>query len=95
MTALDIPHKGGRTFGYRVLRRRPTRWRTSPTTDRTGRTRRPGSRRRALQLAGGVDVLVHGAPFAAGERAIADLYGHATVDDDRLAPSRVAPDGSC
>jgi ribonuclease BN (tRNA processing enzyme) len=25
--------------------------------------------------------LVHGAPFTADERAIADQYGHATVDD--------------
>lgn len=35
----------------------------------------------ARRLAAGVDVLLHDAQFTAAERATADAYGHATVDD--------------
>lgn len=35
----------------------------------------------AQRLAAGVDVLLHDAQFLAGERGIADAFGHATVDD--------------
>jgi ribonuclease BN (tRNA processing enzyme) len=35
----------------------------------------------AERLAAGVDVLLHDAQFTAGERQLADAYGHATVDD--------------
>ena len=74
VAALKIPHKGGRTYGFRVevdgssLAYVPDH---QPTRDAA-----PG-----LRLADGVDVLCHGAMFLESERAIADLYGHGTVDD--------------
>jgi phosphoribosyl 1,2-cyclic phosphodiesterase len=80
VTALDIPHKGGRTFGYRVSDGIRS-FAYIPDHGPGGPDAIPESRARALDLARGVDVLVHGAPFTAAERAIADLYGHATVDD--------------
>ena len=34
VTAVDVEHKGGRTFGYRIERRAGARWPTCPTTRR-------------------------------------------------------------
>jgi ribonuclease BN (tRNA processing enzyme) len=74
ITALEVPHKGGRTFGYRievdgaVLAYIPDH---HPSTDRDP------SRR----LAQGADVLCHGAMFRAGEEAVAHAYGHATIEE--------------
>lgn len=73
VTAMEIPHKGGRTYGYRVsdgevtfaylpdhaLAEQPTR--------------------AALVLADGADVLFHGGQFTEDESAIAAAYGHATI----------------
>jgi phosphoribosyl 1,2-cyclic phosphodiesterase len=76
VTAREIPHKGGRTFGYRV-------------TDDGGSfaylpDHLPAEDGRAhaaaLELAHDVDVLVHDAQFVAEESTLAVLYGHATVD---------------
>ena len=70
----DIPHKGGRTFGIRVeadgaaIAYLPDH---DPAADFE-----PGAK-----LARGADVLLHDAQFARSERAIANAYGHATVDD--------------
>jgi ribonuclease BN (tRNA processing enzyme) len=79
VTALEVPHKGGRTFGYRVeadgasLAYIPDH---HPSTDMA-----PG-----LQLARGVDVLLHGAMFTEAEQDIAHAYGHATIQEThRLA----------
>lgn len=72
--ALDVPHKGGRTFGYRVeadgasLAYIPDH---HPSTDPE-----PGR-----LLAAGVDVLCHGAMFADNEQQIAHAYGHATTNE--------------
>jgi phosphoribosyl 1,2-cyclic phosphodiesterase len=80
VTALDIPHKGGRTFGYRVSDgTRSCAY--LPDHGPTGPDATAESRTAALALADGVDVMVHGAPFTTDERAVADLYGHSTVDD--------------
>jgi phosphoribosyl 1,2-cyclic phosphodiesterase len=74
VTAVEVPHKGGRTYGFRVeadgasFAYLPDH---HPGTDRA-----PG-----LRLADGVDVLCHGAMFTESERAVADLYGHGTLDD--------------
>ena len=74
VTAVEVPHKGGRTYGFRVeadgasVAYLPDH---HPGTDRA-----PG-----LQLADGVDVLCHGAMFTESERAVADLYGHGTLGD--------------
>lgn len=79
VSALEVPHKGGRTFGYRIeadgasVIYLPDH---DPAADR-----RPG-----LELAQGADVLCHGAMFADSDRAIARAYGHATLGDThRLA----------
>ena len=80
VTAIEVPHKGGRTFGYRIeedgvsLTYLPDH---DPTTDD-----RPG-----LALADGVDVLCHGAMFADRDRKLARAYGHATMGDVRRLAS--------
>jgi ribonuclease BN (tRNA processing enzyme) len=72
VTAVEIPHKGGRTFGYRVeadgasLAYLPDH---HPSTD-------PDA---GLKLAQHVDVLCHGAMFTEGEESVAHAYGHATI----------------
>lgn len=74
LTALEVPHKGGRTFGYRVeadglsLAYIPDH---HPSTDPA-----PG-----LRLARDVDVLCHGAMFTEAEQDIAHAYGHATIQE--------------
>jgi phosphoribosyl 1,2-cyclic phosphodiesterase len=73
--AFDVPHKGGRTFGFRV--------------DDEGASiayipdhcPAPDTNAEIALACAGVDLLVHDAQFVAAERAVADLYGHATVDD--------------
>jgi phosphoribosyl 1,2-cyclic phosphodiesterase len=80
VTALDIPHKGGRTFGYRVSDGTHT-MAYLPDHGPHGPDAVSGSRAAALELVGGVDVLVHGAPFVEREQTLADCYGHATLAD--------------
>ncbi len=72
--AFAVAHKGGRTFGYRV--------------DADGRSLayipdhapQAGVSEATLDALHGVDVLFHDAQFLNHEVAIADAYGHATVD---------------
>lgn len=71
----DLAHKGGRTLGYRV-------------EDAAGSVAYlpdhgpvQGCSEEALALIAGVDVLLHDAQFLESERAVADEYGHATVDE--------------
>jgi phosphoribosyl 1,2-cyclic phosphodiesterase len=75
VTAAEVTHKGGRTFGYRVA-------------DATGsfaylpdHAPAQGCDDDVRRLVAGVDVLLHDAQFVESERALADLYGHATSDD--------------
>jgi ribonuclease BN (tRNA processing enzyme) len=75
VVAADVPHKGGRTFGFRI-------------SDATGSIAYVPDHRPArdtspelARLLDGVDVLVHDAQFLSHEQAVADEYGHATVDD--------------
>jgi phosphoribosyl 1,2-cyclic phosphodiesterase len=74
VTAVEIPHKGGRTFGFRVeadgqsLAYLPDH--------HPALTFEPG-----LELARDVDVLCHGAMFRDSERATAHAYGHATLGE--------------
>lgn len=77
VTARDIPHKGGRTFGYRVA---DTTGAFAYLPDHLPATAGSPERAAALDLARGVDALVHDAQFVAGEDAIAAQYGHATVE---------------
>jgi ribonuclease BN (tRNA processing enzyme) len=75
VTAVDVEHKGGRTFGYRV--------------DRDGASLvylpdhapAAGLSAELLSVLEGVDVLIHDAQFLEGERPLAVDYGHATVQD--------------
>jgi len=75
VVAFDVPHKGGRTFGFRI-------------SDGEGSVAyipdhcpQPDTSSAITRACAGVDLLVHDAQFLAHERAVADLYGHATVDD--------------
>jgi phosphoribosyl 1,2-cyclic phosphodiesterase len=80
VNARDIPHKGGRTFGYRVSDgRRSIAY--LPDHGPHGPDAIATSRAAALELVTGVDVVVHGAPFVESEQALADCYGHATLAD--------------
>jgi ribonuclease BN (tRNA processing enzyme) len=73
--AVDVEHKGGRTFGLRV-------------SDEAGSVAylpdhapAAGMSDDLLAMLEGVDVLVHDAQFLDGERPVAVDYGHATVED--------------
>jgi phosphoribosyl 1,2-cyclic phosphodiesterase len=80
LLAREVPHKGGRTFGYRVegetgsFAYLPDHL---PAGD-ASLDRAPSSAVRALTA--GVDVLVHDAQFVTAESALATAYGHATVE---------------
>jgi len=82
--AADVPHKGGRTFGYRVTDPAGRSLAYLPDHGPLGLGPGPdglGERHPAARaLADGVDVLVHGAQFTAAESAMAEAFGHATVD---------------
>ena len=79
----DLAHKGGRTLGYRIedaagsVAYLPDHGPVQGTSDE------------ALVLVAGVDVMLHDAQFLESERAVADEYGHATVDE----AIRLAVDG--
>ncbi len=75
VTAVDVEHKGGRTFGYRVADAVAS---MAYLPDHAPSAGRSAVLMRMLQ---GVDVLVHDAQFLEGERALAVEYGHATVED--------------
>jgi phosphoribosyl 1,2-cyclic phosphodiesterase len=75
VTAVEIAHKGGRTFGYRVedgvgsIAYLPDHAPVNGVSDDL----------RAMIR--GVDVMLHDAQFVESERAIADLFGHATIPE--------------
>ena len=75
LTAAEVAHKGGRTYGYRVddlsgsLAYLPDHAPVQGCSDEV----------RAMIR--GVDVLLHDAQFLESERSTADLFGHATVDE--------------
>ena len=75
VVAFEVPHKGGRTFGYRVTARGAS---IAYIPDHCPATETTVEIARACV---GVDLLVHDAQFLEPERAVADEYGHATVDD--------------
>jgi phosphoribosyl 1,2-cyclic phosphodiesterase len=76
VTAAEVPHKGGPTFGYRLDDPQGS---FAYVPDHLPAA--AGEPRRAvLDLVAGVDVLVHDAQFLPEERARAEDYGHATVD---------------
>ena len=81
--ALEIPHKGGRTFGYRVSDGRTA---IAYLSDHGPIALGPGPdgwgpyHDAALALADGVDVLVHDAQHTAAELPAVSNYGHSAAD---------------
>ena len=81
--ALEIPHKGGRTFGYRisdgssVIAYMPDH---CPTNLGPGPERLGEYHAAAIELARDADVLVHDASLLPGEVAAEALFGHAAAD---------------
>ena len=75
VTAVDIEHKGGRTFGLRV---EDDRGSMAYLPDHAPEAGVSDDLRAMLD---GVDVLLHDAQFLEGERPVAVDYGHATVED--------------
>ena len=75
VTAREVDHKGGRTFGYRVEREDAVLAYLPDhlTADQSQR------RAAAVELARDADLLVHDAQFVAGEERLATDYGHATI----------------
>ncbi|MGO9080321.1 MAG: MBL fold metallo-hydrolase [Streptosporangiaceae bacterium] len=81
--ARQIPHKGGRTFGYRVSDGRSV---VAYVTDHCPTALGPGPQgwgeyhADALELAAGADVLVHDAQLLAEELAAEAEFGHAAAE---------------
>jgi phosphoribosyl 1,2-cyclic phosphodiesterase len=75
VTAAEVVHKGGRTYGYRVA---DSDGSLAYLPDHAPAQGCPDEVRRLVQ---GVDVLLHDAQFVEKERGLADAYGHATIDD--------------
>lgn len=75
VTAADIEHKGGRTLGFRVEQgERSVAYLPDHAPGR-------GMSDAAWALVEGADILLHDAQFTESERAIADDYGHATIQE--------------
>ena len=75
VTSFDVGHKGGRTFGYRIEDGESSVVYIPDHAPAAGRSEG------ALTAISAADVLIHDAQFLQGERAMADAYGHATIDD--------------
>jgi phosphoribosyl 1,2-cyclic phosphodiesterase len=81
--AAEIPHKGGRTFGYRVSDGRGTLAYLSdhsPIALGEGPDGLGAYHEGALALAGGADLLVHDAQHTAAEFAAKGFLGHSAVE---------------
>ncbi len=83
VTAVDVEHKGGRTYGY-VVQEDGRRLAYLPDHAPAA-----GVSAALLDALQGVDVLVHDAQFLEAERDRADAYGHATVADAVRLAERV------
>jgi phosphoribosyl 1,2-cyclic phosphodiesterase len=81
--ALDIPHKGGRTFGFRVSDGTST---LAYLSDHSPIRLGPGPEglgeyhEAALALVSGVDLLLHDAQHTASEFEAKKAFGHSAVD---------------
>ncbi len=81
--AAEIPHKGGRTFGYRVSDGRAT---LAYLSDHSPIAAGPGPHglgayhESAMALAEGADMLIHDAQHTASEFATRGYLGHAAVE---------------
>jgi ribonuclease BN (tRNA processing enzyme) len=83
VTAREIPHKGGRTMGLRVSDGRSS---IAYLSDHAPQELGPGGdglgelHPAALDLADGVDVLIHDAQYTAHELPTRATWGHAAAD---------------
>ena len=81
--ALDIPHKGGRTFGYRISDGRSA---VAYLSDHGPLALGPGPdgwgpfHDTAVALAAGVDLLIHDAQHTADELPARAAFGHSAAD---------------
>ncbi|HEX6936254.1 MAG TPA: MBL fold metallo-hydrolase [Actinomycetes bacterium] len=75
LAAVDVEHKGGRTFGLRVEDGHGSVAYLPDHAPAAGRSAE------LMQMLTGVDVLLHDAQFLEGERPLAVDYGHSTVED--------------
>jgi len=79
VTALEVAHKGGVTYGFRVsdggasFAYLPDHATAAPRDGRLAAN--------ARRLVEGAEVLIHDAQFVVGEEAVAADYGHSLVDD--------------
>ena len=81
--AVDVTHKGGRTFGF-VLAADGRRVAYVPD-----HAPALGVTEELVDELRGVDLLVHGGQMVERERAFADAYGHATISDALHLAERV------
>lgn len=82
VSAADIPHKGGRTFGFRISDGSATIAYLSdhcPLAIDAGPDGEGARHSVALELCDRVDLLIHDAQFRSDERDVALLYGHSTA----------------
>lgn len=83
VVAAEVPHKGGRTYGYRVtgggrsLAYLPDH---GPHGCGPGPDGHGARHEAALALARDVDVLIHGGQFTEAQHGLAADFGHATVE---------------
>jgi phosphoribosyl 1,2-cyclic phosphodiesterase len=81
--AREVPHPGGRTFGFRVSDGRST---LAYISDHGPIALGPGPdgwgpyHEAVLELASGVDLLLHDAQFTAAELLVKPHFGHSAVD---------------
>jgi phosphoribosyl 1,2-cyclic phosphodiesterase len=81
--ALEIPHKGGRTFGYRVSDGHSSIAYMSdhgPITAGEGPEGLGEYHANALQLADGVDLLIHDSQYTAAEFPPRAHFGHSAIE---------------
>lgn len=74
LTAFDVEHKGGRTFGYRV----------EDDSGSVGYVPDHAAVSRSITVQAqlqGVDMLIHDSQFVDSEREVAGRFGHSTVID--------------
>lgn len=78
VTAAEITHGGGRTFGYRISDGSASLAYLPDHAPNVGTTAAVDV---AVELMRGVDVLLHDSQYLDDERAVADDYGHSTIGD--------------
>ena len=73
----EVPHKGGPTMGIRLDDGATS---VAYIPDHLPAGRGTDGRLAALELAADVDLLIHDAQFTQEEAVVAELYGHATIE---------------